>query len=91
MPETDPAITPVCTRCGSDAMIPDAFVHVPDMGSAVRLQVGVYRKPDALMMKAPVRTDLRASVCGDCGFVEIEATDPRALWDAYVDRLARQL
>ena len=89
MPET--TLTPRCTRCGSDAMIPDAFVHAPDMGSAVRLQVGVYRKPDAMVMKSPVRTDLRASVCGDCGFVEVESADPRALWEAYVDRLSRQL
>ena len=90
MPETDPQITPRCTRCGADAMIPDAFVYLKDLGST-GLQVGVYKKPDAKVLKGAVRTDLTFSVCGDCGFVEAEAKDFRKLWDAYVDRLAREL
>ena len=89
MPETNAAITPVCTRCGSDAVIPDAFAYVKDVG-AVRPQAGVLTKPEALMMKGPVRTDLRLRVCGDCGLVEVEAADPRALWEAYVERLSRE-
>lgn len=91
MPETDPSITPRCTRCGADAMIPDAFFYLKDYGSAANLQVGVYKKPDAMVMKGAVRTDLTLSVCGDCGFVEAEAKDFRKLWEAYVDRLAREL
>ena len=90
MPETDPAITPRCTRCGSDAVIPDAHLLVADVGST-RFLVGVDRRPGAKVLKSPVRTDVRVRVCGDCGLVEVESADPRALWDAYVDRLAREL
>lgn len=90
MPETDPSITPRCSRCDSDALIPDAFFYAEGYGGA-KLSIGVYTKPNAIMMKGPVRTGLRFSVCGDCGFVEAEAAEPRKLWDAYVDRLAREM
>ena len=89
MPET--TLTPRCTRCGSDALVPDAFLRVADYVSDVKLEAGVFTKPDALMMKGPVRTSVRVSVCGDCGFIEAEASEPRKLWDAYVDRLSREL
>lgn len=90
MPERDPSITPRCPSCGSDALVPDAFLTVKDWGSNVALQVGVFRKPEALMMKAPERTGTSLRVCGDCGFVTLFADDPHALWDAHVDRLSRR-
>ena len=91
MPETDPRITLVCTRCGSDAVIPDAFLYLPEMGSGVTLQVGVHRNPDAILLKRSETTAVQMRVCGDCGLIETESADPGALWSAYVDRLARQL
>lgn len=89
MPETDPAVSPRCTRCGSDALIPDAFFYAEGYGAA-KASVGVFKNPGALMMKQPVRTDLRLRVCGDCGFVEAEAADFRLLWEAYAERLSRE-
>ena len=50
MPETDPAITPHCTRCGSDALIPDAFLYAEGYGGP-KLAVGIHKKPNAKMMK----------------------------------------
>ena len=91
MPETDPAITPTCSHCGSDSLIPDAFLFAPNVGTDLKMQVGVYRKPDAKVMKSPVKVETRVSVCGDCGHVRIAANEPGTLWDAYVDRLARTL
>lgn len=90
MPETHPDVTPRCPRCDGDAMIPDAFVYAEGYGSAT-LSVGIFTKPKAKIMKGPVRTPLRLSVCGDCGHVEIEASEPRVLWEAYVERLAREM
>ena len=89
MPETDPSITPTCPSCGSDSVVPDAFLYVKDMGQAT-LQVGVNRAPDALIMKRPERTDARVQVCGDCGFVALFSADAHALWAAHVDRLSRE-
>lgn len=88
MPES--SLSPRCIRCDSDAIIPDAFLGAKDVATALRLTVGVYTKPEALVMKGPVHTDLNVRVCGDCGYVEAFASDPRRLWDAYVDRLARE-
>ena len=88
MPETDPSITPTCTNCGSDAVIPDAFLY--ESMEEAEVQVGVYRNPDAMLMKRPERTRMRVQVCGDCGFVALFSTDARALWAAYVDRLSRE-
>lgn len=90
MPETHPSITPRCPSCGSDALIPDAFLGVKDLATNARLQVGVFRKPDALVMKGPERSDTAVRVCGDCGFVSLFATDPAALWAAHVERLSRE-
>ncbi len=87
MPET--TLSPRCTRCGSDALIPDAFVYAEGYGAGT-LSVGVFKKPEAMVMKQPVRTGLQVRVCGDCGFVEAQADDFRLLWQAYVDRLSRE-
>lgn len=86
MPDPDGLL---CTRCGSDALIPDAFIYVDGYGAS-KLSVGVHKKPGAAVLKQPVRTDLRLRVCGDCGLVEAEAADPRRLWEAYVERLSRE-
>ena len=91
MPELEPSLTPRCLKCGSGAMIPG--VRVVDRGDGdVRktTEVGLATKPDAVLFKGEVRVETRAVVCGDCGFVELYATDPAALWDAHVDRVSRQ-
>ena len=90
MPERDPSITPTCPNCGSDAVIPDAFLYDKDNMGSPKLQTCVNRVPDALLMKRPERTDTRVQVCGDCGFVALFSADARALWAAHVDRLSRE-
>ncbi|WP_412062544.1 hypothetical protein [Rubrivirga sp. IMCC45206] len=89
MPETDPTITPRCSRCGSDEMIPDAFLYAEGYGGP-KMSIGVNKNPKARVLKGPVRTPLRFKVCGDCGLVETEAEDPHALWEAHVERLTRE-
>lgn len=89
MPETDPSITPTCTHCGSDSVVPDAFLYVKDVGQAT-IQASVNRVPGALLMKRPERTDTRVQVCGDCGHVALFSTDAQALWAAHIDRLSRE-
>ena len=91
MPERSPEITPRCLKCGSDAMVPGArMIDRGDGNTRQVAQVGVATKPDAIVFKGEVRSEVSASVCGDCGFVELYADDPHALWDAHIDRSARQ-
>ena len=68
-------------------MIPDAFLVAKDLGT-ITVQVGVHRRPRALMLKQSETTNAELSVCGECGFVELRASDPDALWEAHLDRLA---
>jgi hypothetical protein len=89
MPERDPAINPVCVRCGSDAMIPDVFVQAKGYG-AVQLQVGLHTRPSAVMLKRAVVSDTTARVCGECGAVELLAENPQKLWEAHMDRLSNE-
>ena len=91
MPETSPDLSPRCLKCGSDAVIPDARLIDRSESSTRRpAEVGVETKPDAVLFTGEVRTETRARVCGDCGFVEVYAAEPAKLWDAYVDRLSRE-
>ena len=87
MPERDPAITPVCRACGAEAVIPDAFLVAKGYGS-IQVQVGLNTRPGAVMLKKPVSVDAEVRVCGECGDVQVRASDPLTLWNAHLDRLS---
>lgn len=94
MPETSLDIMPRCASCGSDALIPDAFLFDGKStvnGTTTAFGVGAYAAPDAILRKSPAISRASYRVCGDCGFAMLFADDPRALWDGYLDRLSRDL
>ena len=75
----------LCTRCGSDAVIPRARVIERDAGDTRQdLEVEVQRRPNAVLFKRPERSKLSAQVCGACGHAELYAEAPRALYAAYL-------
>lgn len=85
-----PDALPTCPRCGAEAVIPDArLVDRGDADARKPAEVGVMRNPEATFLKGEQRAELRAQICGECGFTELYATDPAALWSAYLDRLER--
>ena len=91
MPERDPEFTPRCLKCGSDTVVPDAYlVERGDANARKVPEVGVAVRPEAWVFKGEARVPTRAQVCADCGFVEVYAVDPAPLWDAHVDRLSRE-
>jgi predicted nucleic-acid-binding Zn-ribbon protein len=74
-----------CIRCGSDEVIPR--VRVVDRGDSNTrqdLQIEVQRRPNAVIFKRPERCNLSAQVCGACGYAELYAEAPRALYAAYM-------
>lgn len=76
-----------CPECGSEKIIGD--VLLVDRGENYTngpLRAVVYEKPEALLLKQGVHTDLRAEACGDCGFLQPYLTDPKRLWFAYKNR-----
>lgn len=76
-----------CPKCQSTDVIDD--VRVVDHGDhhAVRdLTVTVFRKPTALMFKGTVYSDVKARVCGACGFIELFAVDAAGLLEGARER-----
>jgi hypothetical protein len=78
---------PPCPKCGSPRVIPGVRVldrdgEYSDKSLSVRLD----RNPDALLFKGSEVVELRANVCGRCGYTELYVTDPQALWSAYQEQ-----
>jgi predicted nucleic-acid-binding Zn-ribbon protein len=74
-----------CTKCGSGKVIP--LVDIQDQGQysdgSLRAWVG-FTNPEAWMFKGSVYARLRATICGQCGYTELTAADPAALYEAYL-------
>jgi hypothetical protein len=74
-----------CSKCGSPKIIP--LAGVIDQGQysdgTLKARVG-YTNPEAWVFKGPVYAKLRANICGECGYTELIAEDPAALYDAYL-------
>ena len=74
-----------CLKCKSDKIIPrlrimDRGQYGSDTGD---LSVVAYKDPDALVFRGACEGALFASVCGECGFTELYAENPRELYEAY--------
>lgn len=67
-----------CAKCGSATSIAGLEVVARAEGAA-RLDGRVFRNPEALLFKGTVTSPLRASACGQCGFVEFFIMDPGLL------------
>ena len=69
-----------CSKCNSDHMIDGAYVAD---AQGPRVVVGVERHPDKGRLTHVVSTQIHASLCGSCGFIEFYANRPGELYDAY--------
>ncbi|HSG09325.1 MAG TPA: hypothetical protein VLA36_13270 [Longimicrobiales bacterium] len=69
-----------CTKCNSDQMMDGAYLAD---AQGPRIVVGVEYHPDKGRLTHMVSTQVRASVCGSCGFVELYANRPSELYEAY--------
>ena len=60
-------------------------VLIADQGqySDGRLQVVVLGKPEALFFKDRLFGQLEATICGDCGYVELHVVNPEELYAHY--------
>ena len=78
-----------CPKCGSDRIVPTARLIDEGQSARKRAEVGVEVNPHALVFKNETRTPLQARVCGACGYTELFAAHPEALWKAYVEQRER--
>jgi ribosomal protein S27AE len=72
-----------CPRCQSEKIIPDVQI-IDRAGHVIRLGVKVFEHPEALVFKGTHAADLRARVCGECGYVESYVENPQELYSAYL-------
>ena len=74
-----------CSKCGSSRIIP--LVQMLDQGQhsdgSLKALVG-YTNPEAWVFKGAVYAKLKANICGECGFTELIAENPAALYDSYL-------
>lgn len=76
-----------CLECKSERIIKDALaLDRSSSESHYVMWVAIDEKPDALMFKNRIYSDVKADVCGDCGFIQYYAKDPERLWLAYQKR-----
>lgn len=74
-----------CPKCGSGRVMHDVRVidrngEYQDMSLSVRVE----RNPHALLFKGAKDFELKAHICGECGYAELYAADPEEIWQAYV-------
>ena len=73
-----------CSACGSKRLIPDVKVFERRYANAKgALAIEIHRKPGALLFKDTVKEPLLATICGDCGHVDLRVKDPGKLYDAW--------
>lgn len=75
-----------CMKCGSDRVIPK--VQIVDQGQhsdgSLKAHLG-YTNPENWIFKGPIFAGLLATICGQCGHVELTAAgDPGALYESYL-------
>jgi ribosomal protein S27AE len=74
-----------CSKCGSSKIIP--LAGMIDQGQysdgTLKARVG-YTNPEAWVFKGAVYAKLKANICGECGYTELVAEEPAALYDAYL-------
>ncbi len=72
-----------CPKCGSTERIPNVTVVSKGAEGMGGVLAEVNRHPRALLLKDPRSSELRATVCGNCGFTELYVAQPRELLAAY--------
>ncbi|MCC7375121.1 MAG: hypothetical protein IT581_10750 [Verrucomicrobiales bacterium] len=74
-----------CAKCGSMKIIPR--VPMQDQGQysdgQLKAHVGFLR-PEAMLFKGRTYAKMSANICGECGYVELFAADPKLLYEAYL-------
>jgi len=73
-----------CPECASEKIVKNAALReYAENYAEFNLRVVLFQKPENWIFKQGVYTDIRAEVCGDCGFLQPYAADPAQLWEAY--------
>jgi len=74
-----------CSKCGSEKIIPLATMLDQGQYSPGTLQALVgCTNPEAWIFKGSITATMKANICGACGYTELIADNPTALYDEYL-------
>ena len=74
-----------CGACDSPKLIENLpIADYIDGFNTFELSIPIRRKPDALFFKDKQSHALRATVCGDCGKVELNIENPAKFYEDYL-------
>lgn len=74
-----------CGKCGSEKIIPLAGMVDQGQGPDGTLKALVgYTNPEAWVFKGPIYATMKANICGECGYTELIAENPAALYEEYL-------
>ena len=77
-----------CKRCGSARVIPEVALTAYS-GELAQLPVraSVSGAPHAWVFKDTVAGEVKAQICGECGYTELHTANHRELYDRYEQSL----
>ena len=86
-PAQDSSLEPKkhCPACQSSHLIPDVRVVDRSQSFLQNLTVEVDRRPQAFIFRDSTPSDVRAWICGRCGYMSLFVDEPRELLRAYND------
>lgn len=69
-----------CPKCGCKEIIEDATMVDRGEGNFdYDLKVATYKRPEAILFRGKQYCAVSAWVCGECGYIELYAADPRRI------------
>ena len=71
--------TTKCPRCDSEKIMQDLLIR-DEMGLSLNIQV---INTQASIFQKTKKETLKATVCGECGNVELTVDNPKLLWEHY--------
>ena len=72
-----------CSKCQSEKILPRVRIR-GDVASRYDLLVEVHEHPQAILFTGTHRVEVRARVCGECGYTELYAEKPQELYSVYM-------
>jgi hypothetical protein len=77
-----------CVKCGLEVIQRARVADYSERGEQ-HLKVRVDADPAAIMFKQATRSEVRAYICGSCGFIELYAEKPEELYRASQAAMAK--
>ena len=74
----------ICLYCRSDKIISEQ--EIMTIGENLPLHISINKTPKKtgfLNRSAPTVSKIKANICGNCGDIQLIATNPQRLWNTY--------